>query len=186
MFTKPEQQFLLSIARKTIERHLMGGDVFVPDLRTVPPTLCDVRASFVTLTKDFELRGCMGTVEPYQPLYVDVIKNALAAAFDDDRFFPVTTAELADIAIEVSVLTLPTVVSFSSPDDLLSKLTVGVDGVIVEKDGHSATYLPQVWDEILDKHDFMSSLCLKAGLAPDAWLQPGVLVETYQVEIMRE
>ena len=104
----------------------------------------------------------------------------------DDRFFPVSAEELPDIAIELSMLTVPQPLTFTSPEDLMDKLTVGVDGVILSKGTESATYLPQVWDEILDKHDFLSSLCLKAGLAPDAWQRPGITIETYQAEIVRE
>ena len=156
--------------------------------RPVPTAkgLLEPRASFVTLTKEFELRGCIGSLSAVRPLYVDVIENAYAAAFEDDRFFAVTKEELPEIHIEVSVLTPPQTLLFSSPEDLLNKLTVGVDGVVVSLGNKSATYLPQVWDEILDKHDFMSSLCLKAGLEPNAWQSPDIKVETYRVEIAGE
>lgn len=196
MYIAEEKQILLKLARKSIEHFLNTGEKFAPSPLqspsgrgtddSTPPSLRERRACFVTLTKDFELRGCIGSLTANRPLYVDVIENAYAAAFEDDRFFPVTKEELDEIKIEISVLTPAKPLAFSSPDELLNKLTVGVDGVIISNGEKSATYLPQVWDEILDKQDFMSSLCLKAGLAPDAWRSPGLSVETYQVEIVTE
>ena len=200
MFTTKEKQFMLQLAREAIGFYLETGkkltvgegeQQFAPTHRGVliyAPTgaLAEPHACFVTLTKDFELRGCMGHLEAMQPLYLDIIDNAIAAAFEDDRFFPVTKEELTEIQIEISVLTRPEPVTFSSPQELLSQLTVGVDGVIVESGTRNATYLPQVWDEILEKDNFMSSLCLKAGLEPDDWKKRGMKVWRYQVEIISE
>lgn len=186
MYSLSEKQYLIKLSRQAIERYLADKTILTIDAATLPATLQEKRACFVTLTKDFELRGCIGSLEPYQALYLDVIQNSLSAAFEDDRFFPVSKEELPDLVIDISVLSLPQPLIFSSPDDLLNKLTIGVDGVVVTKEGKSATYLPQVWDEILDKHDFMSSLCLKADLAPDAWQKPGCAVATYRVENITE
>ncbi|MSU75586.1 MAG: AmmeMemoRadiSam system protein A [Candidatus Magasanikbacteria bacterium] len=191
MFIESEKKILLRLARQSIEYFLDTGKKLVlgrDSSRPVPTpeSFIEPRACFVTLTKDFELRGCIGSLEAIRPLYLDVIENAYAAAFEDGRFFSVTKEELSEIHIEVSVLTPPQPLVFSSADELLNKLTVGVDGVIISKGNKSATYLPQVWDEILDKNDFLSSLCLKADLAPDDWQKPGIKVETYQVEIITE
>ena len=190
MYLVEEQQFLLRLARQSIEYFLktgskLNGNGMLPRA-LLTGGLRENRACFVALTKDFELRGCIGHLEATQPLYLDVIDNARAAACADDRFFPVTKAELVEIQIEISVLTAPRQLQFDSPDDLLAQLTVGVDGVIISRDEKNATYLPQVWDEILDKHDFLSSLCLKAGLEPDDWQKPGLQAQTYRVEIIQE
>jgi len=186
MFSNDERQFIIALARQAIEHWLDMGEKLVLDSSGAPTTgaLTETRACFVTLTKNFELRGCIGSIEAIKPLYLDVIDNAAAAAFEDDRFFPVTKEELEEIEIEVSVLTKPHRLIFSSAEDLFGKLTIGVDGVIVKRGNKSATYLPQVWDEMLEKHNFMSSLCLKAGLEPDDWQKPGLEVFTYQVEII--
>lgn len=192
MFTPEDKQFMVRLARKAIAYFLETGEKLVVGdggVYQYAPTrgvLIEPHACFVTLTKNFELRGCVGHLEATQPLYVDIIDNAIAAAVEDDRFFPVTKEELAEIQIEISVLTKPEPVDWPIGAQNIVPLQVGVDGVIIEKDGHTATYLPQVWDEILDKHDFMSSLCLKAGLEPDAWQKPGVKVFKFKVEIVTE
>ena len=189
MFSSTERKNILKIARLAIERQLeTGQDLEGKEVQSLlTPEMTKKRACFVTLKKNIvELRGCIGHVEAVQPLYKDVIENAVSAAFKDDRFFPVTQDELPEIEIEVSVLTDPTTVNFSSSQELLDKLEVGVDGVIIQKDSKGATYLPQVWDEMLEKHNFLSSLCLKAGLEPDDWQKPGVEVFTYRVEAISE
>lgn len=190
MFTSQEKKSILLIARQAIEHYLetqerLGVDGDVQFL--VTPALEARRACFVTLKKNIvELRGCMGHLEAVQPLYLDIIDNAVAAGFEDSRFFPLTKEELSEIEIEVSVLAEPKKVEYSSPEELMDKLTVGVDGVIVKRGDKSATYLPQVWDEMLEKHNFLSSLCLKADLPPDAWQKSDVEIFTYKVEAVTE
>lgn len=187
MYTPEEQKWFLKLARQAIAEYFETAH----RLNLQPDQIWEcgkkMGACFVTLTtNEFELRGCIGSLEAREPLYLDVMDNAIAAAFKDDRFYPLPKNELDNISISVSVLTPPQKLDFSSPDDLLNKLTVGVDGVVVKKGGKSATYLPMVWDEMLEKHNFLSSLCLKAGLEPDDWQKPGLSVETYRVESFSE
>ena len=94
--------------------------------------------------------------------------------------------ELKQIQIEISVLSVPKPLEFSSPQDLLTKLRPKVDGVVLRAEGRSATYLPQVWEQLPDKQEFMNELAGKAGLSADAWQQPGAEVLTYQVEAFKE
>lgn len=146
--------------------------------------LKEKRGTFVTLhTKDGQLRGCIGHIEPVQEIYKDVIENALAAAFDDSRFLPLKKEEMGDIEIEISVLTNPEPLNYTSADDLLNKLQPLRDGVIIEKGRFGATYLPQVWEDLSDKAEFLSSLCLKAGLPADEWRSGQLKVLTYQAEV---
>ncbi len=184
MFSQPDKDFIVQLARQAIELYVAKKTKLQIEESTVPESVRAKRACFVTLTQDFELRGCIGHLEATQPLYIDIVDNAIAAATEDDRFNPVTVAELPTVDIEVSVLTEPVKVIFTTPTELLEKLTVGVHGVILSYDGHSATFLPQVWDELLDKKEFMAALSVKAGLAPSAWMESGVTVYTYQVEIV--
>ena len=121
-----------------------------------------------------------------QEIYKDVIENALAAAFEDTRFSPLEKEEMGDIEIEISVLTKPEPLVYSSPDDLLNKLQPLRDGVIIRKGRYGATYLPQVWEGLSDKNEFMSSLCLKAGLSEDEWRRGDLKVFTYQAEVFYE
>ncbi len=190
MFSVQDKKSILLIARQAIEHRLETGEKLGADSDVqflVTEALEKNRACFVTLKKNIvELRGCMGHLEAMQPLYLDVIDNAVAAAFEDPRFFPVTKDELRDIEIEVSVLTEPKRLEYSSSQEIMDKLIVGVDGVIVRRGDKNATYLPQVWDEMLEKHNFLSSLCLKADLPPDAWEKPGIEIFTYRVEVVTE
>jgi AmmeMemoRadiSam system protein A len=139
-------------------------------------------ASFVTLTIGGGLRGCIGSIEPRQPLALDVQENALSAAFRDPRFPPLRREELDQVHIEVSVLTRPQPLDYTDPDDLLARLRPHVDGVIIERGWHRATFLPQVWEKLPDPHEFLAHLCLKAGLPSDDYRRPGLQVQTYQVE----
>ncbi len=150
------------------------------------PALRAEGASFVTLTIDGDLRGCIGALEPYQPLAADVREHAVAAALEDPRFPPVSRDELDRIKIEISRLTLPKRLEYTDAADLLSKLQPNVDGVIVRDGFRRATFLPQVWEKIPDKVDFMENLCYKMGEEPDVWRHKHLEVLTYQVEEFQE
>ncbi len=138
-------------------------------------------ASFVTLTKRGELRGCIGSLLAHQSLIDDVSQNACNAAFEDPRFPPVREAELGDIHIEVSILSEPKKISFRSPQDLLSKVNPTM-GIILRKGPASATFLPQVWEELPAKVDFFEHLSIKAGLPKDGWKNAEVSYYTVDVE----
>jgi AmmeMemoRadiSam system protein A len=116
----------------------------------------------------------------------DVREHAVAAALEDYRFPPVSEKELPQIRIEISRLTLPQVLSYSSADDLLARLHPGVDGVILRDGMRRATYLPQVWEKIPDPQEFLASLCQKMGAGPDTWRLRHLEVLVYQVEDFHE
>jgi MEMO1 family protein len=177
-----ERKFLLGLARSTVREVVSSGKV--PDVPAagVGPALTAPKACFVTLTKRGELRGCIGHLTAIMPLYRAVVDNARNAALRDPRFPPVTWREVDQLAIEISVLTEPQPLAFSSPDDLLRKLQPRRDGVILQIGGHTATYLPQVWDQIPDKTAFLDSLAEKAGLSAGDWRQRGTKVFIYHVE----
>ncbi len=181
-----DREILLKLARETIARVLAGNEPPPVDLDSLSEELRQPGASFVTLTSGGVLRGCIGSIEPRQPLALDVRENALGAAFRDPRFRPLSRAELPQVHIEVSVLTRPQPFPFASPDDLLTRLRPNVDGVIIERGWHRATFLPQVWEKLPDPREFLSQLCLKAGLPPDDYRRPGLQVLTYQVEKFEE
>jgi AmmeMemoRadiSam system protein A len=144
------------------------------------------RATFVTLTIDGQLRGCIGSLMPVEPLYLDVIHRAAAAALDDPRFKPVQEDELKKINVEVSVLSVPRQLMFKSPQDLLDKLKPGVHGVILVVRNRQATYLPQVWEQIPDKEEFLGQLSKKAGLSETSWKDPDAVVFVYHDEAFKE
>jgi uncharacterized protein len=142
-------------------------------------------ASFVTLTKQGDLRGCIGTLEAHRALGADVRANAMAAAFRDPRFKPLTTAEFATVRVEVSVLSAVAAMSFRDEADALAQLRPAVDGVIFQYGFHRSTFLPHVWEDFRDPRIFMGHLKHKAGLPPDLW-DPAIKLSRYTVMKWRE
>jgi len=181
-----DRRYLLRLARETIIRHPRREGPPPVDLDTLPESLTRNGASFVTLTKYGQLRGCIGSLEPRRPLVLDVRENAVSAAFHDPRFPPVRPDELGVLDIEVSVLSPPQPLSYDGLDDLIARLRPGVDGVVIEHGWNRATFLPQVWEKLPDPHEFLQHLCLKAYLPSDAYRHPGLDVYTYQVEKFEE
>ncbi len=177
-------RYLLKLARDAIKLYVREGKRLEP--QTNDPMLKENKGVFVTLEKNGQLRGCIGHLEGMQPLYIDVRDNAINAAFHDPRFKPVDVSELADIEIEVSVLTVPELVVADSPEAYLEKIRPGSDGIILECGGRSATYLPQVWETLPGKEEFLSSLCMKAGLSGDCWREPEARIYKYQVVAFKE
>ncbi|HRD33260.1 MAG TPA: AmmeMemoRadiSam system protein A [Rhodocyclaceae bacterium] len=155
---------LPALARRAIERHLAGSERLVPG---DDPRLRARGASFVTLDKAGELRGCMGSTRPQRPLGEDLVANAISAATADPRFPPVDAAELAGLRIEVSVLSAPEFIDFADERALCESLRPGVDGLILFAGCRNATFLPQVWEQLPDPAMFFAALKQKAGLAPD-------------------
>jgi AmmeMemoRadiSam system protein B/AmmeMemoRadiSam system protein A len=138
-------------------------------LRNVPRPLMSARASFVTVTLDGALRGCVGSVTPHQALAVDVAASAYKAAFSDPRFPPVSTDEAARIGIGVSILSHMRPIEFSSEAGLIDALNPDIDGVVLTHGAQRGLFLPQVWESLRDPREFVAHLKLKAGLAPDFW-----------------
>lgn len=174
-----EKKFCGSLAHKSIEYFFDNGALLKVEKEDVPEKLLEKKACFVTLTKNGNLRGCIGHLEAVRPLYVGIIENAVNAAFCDSRFPPLGRDELSSLKVEVSVLTDPIEVKFSSCDVLLKKISAGKDGLIIQKGDCSATFLPSVWEELPEKEEFLSHLCLKAGLSAEEWRLPGIRVLKY-------
>lgn len=184
--TPDEKQTLLRLARQALELGVRGEKLPPLDWGTLSPTLRADGASFVTLTVNGDLRGCIGALEAYQPLVEDVREHAIAAALNDYRFRPVQVAELNGIHLEVSRLTAPVPLDYKSPEDLLAKLRPGVDGVLLRDGDRRATFLPQVWEKLPSPEDFLDNLCHKMGAAPNLWRHKHLDVSTYQVEEFHE
>lgn len=160
---------LLDLARRSIGTGVDTGRPLVVTPAEFHRDLKTVRASFVTLESDGRLRGCIGHLEAVQPLVVDVVENAFAAAFRDPRFAPVTADELDDIVIKLSLLTRPEPMAFEDEADLLRQLRPGEDGLILQDGPNRGTFLPSVWSSLPDPADFLVHLKLKAGLAGNHW-----------------
>ncbi|MDZ4201240.1 MAG: AmmeMemoRadiSam system protein A [Gallionella sp.] len=178
---------LTGIARAAIAAALGCPDKPLPQ----EDWLNEPGATFVTLTQNGRLRGCIGSLQAHRALAEDVRHNARAAAFNDPRFAPLQAGELDNIICEVSLLSPPQTMTFRDEADALAQLRPGVDGLILEysapSDGrcHRSTFLPQVWEQLPDPHLFMAQLKRKAGLPDDFW-DDGMRLSRYTVSKWRE
>ncbi len=179
------EKILLTIARESIKNNFLNNKSDFSSFFKEYPELKENGASFVTLTKNGNLRGCIGSITAYRSLLDDVISNAQSSAFRDPRFPPLSFEELDKITIEVSILTKPQVLEYKDYEDLKNKINSGVDGVILKEGYQQATFLPQVWDELSSFDSFFSHLCLKAGMGSDC-LQLHPEISVYQVEKVKE
>jgi AmmeMemoRadiSam system protein B/AmmeMemoRadiSam system protein A len=159
---------LLALARGAIG-HRLAETAAAPRV-DAPLWLRQAGATFVTLTHAGKLRGCIGSLEARRTLGEDVVANALAAAFADPRFAPLSATEWPATQVEVSLLSTPKPIPFADEAELFDAIEPGVDGLIVQLNERRATFLPQVWESIPDKRRFVAELVAKAGLAPDTRL----------------
>lgn len=174
---------LIGLARAAIARALHVRDAPAP--APAPPWTREPGASFVTLTLDGRLRGCLGSLAAVRPLGEDVEQNARAAALRDPRFSPLTRAEADVVEIEVSVLSPVTPLPVADRAEAAARLRPGVDGVVLTCGGRRATLLPQVWRALPDPDRFLDALLRKAGL-PEGWWRDDVTLGTYTVTELRE
>ena len=174
-------QALLIIARNAIgARFGRAAAAFTPQ-----PELAAAGATFVTLTQNGQLRGCIGSLEPYRALAEDVAENALAAAFRDPRFAPLAADELAHTRVEVSLLGAARAIDFADENDAIAQLRPGIDGLILGYGSRRATFRPQVWETLPEARRFVAQLKLKAGLPADFWA-PGISLARYEVKKWKE
>ncbi|MEI8054667.1 MAG: AmmeMemoRadiSam system protein A [bacterium] len=182
-FTTKEKQLLLNAADSAIKFVLEKHQVLQIKLEDYPEKLRDPGASFVTLEINKELRGCIGSLEAYQPLIQDVAQNAYAAAFRDPRFYPLSTEEHPNITMHISVLSKPEQISFTSEKDLLNQIRPGIDGLILSDQSYRGTFLPAVWESLTTPELFLRHLKLKAGLPENYWSDT-IKIERYTTEVI--
>jgi len=172
---------LLALARAAIA-YSLGLKAATPEM---PPWLQEPGASFVTLTQNGQLRGCIGSLAAHRPLGDDVRANAVAAALRDPRFPALTAAEWERIQVEVSVLSPMQPLAFNSEAEALAQLRPHLDGVVLEYGSHRGTFLPQVWEQLPTPKEFMAHLKSKAGLPASFWAD-GVRLQRYTVDKWKE
>ena len=189
-FTEKQGQLLVDLARKTILEKLSGNSIPIEPNSQAHALNDEIFqahcGTFVTLKIQGQLRGCIGNLTAEESVLEGVKRNAVNAAFHDPRFASLTAAELDRTEIEVSILTVPQPLEYLDSRDLIRKLRINVDGVIVRKGHASATFLPQVWEQLPKPEGFLTHLCQKAGLSPDAWKRSELEVLTYQVQYFEE
>lgn len=145
------------------------------------PFLHEPKATFVTLTFNGHLRGCIGSLIAHRTLLDDLIYNAKSAAFNDPRFPPLSKEEFSFVNLEISLLSTPLKVDYTDKEDLKNKIQQGVDGIILKSGYHQATFLPQVWESLPSFEEFFKALCQKAGLNGNC-LDDKPTIFTYNVE----
>jgi AmmeMemoRadiSam system protein A len=181
------KEFLLNLSRDTILKRLglPPGRLNSKD-GDIPDEVKKDGACFVTLTMNGDLRGCIGTMEARRALYLDVIANSVNAAFNDPRFSPMSKNEISGTKIEISVLSPRKEIDYSDLSDLKKKIIPGKHGVYLSHLYYSATFLPQVWEQLETHEQFFAHLCVKAGLSHDFLLYNHPNVQIYTVENFEE
>ncbi len=160
---------LLRLAASSIEHGLETGQPLMPDMSTAPGDLAAPGACFVTLKKNGQLRGCIGSPEAHRPLLTDVAVNAYGAAFRDPRFPILEASELPEVTLSISVLSPQAPMTIRDEADLLAQLRPGIDGLVIADGGKRALFLPSVWEQLPDKRAFLMHLKRKAGMAGNHW-----------------
>jgi AmmeMemoRadiSam system protein A len=174
---------LLDLAGESIRHGLVHRRPLMVDLGGFAPEFALKRATFVTLTQDSQLRGCIGTLAAVRPLAEDVAHNAFAAAFRDPRFPPLEAQEFEHLDIHLSLLTPATPLNFASEADVLGQLMPFEDGLILEDHGRRGTFLPSVWESLPEPAQFLEHLKLKAGLPRNHWSDT-VKIWRYRTEVI--
>jgi|SRR3989344_3059006 len=184
MVNDKEGEFLLGVARLAIESELKRENFHLYNMPY--PNLNEKRGVFVTLTRNNELRGCIGNIHPIHSIYQSVVKNATAAAFSDNRFKPVTKDELNNIRVEVSILTEPVKLLSKLRQEILDKIIEFKHGVVMINNMNEGVFLPQVWEQLPQKEDFLNHLCLKACILPEMWHDKDTEIYLFEVQKFKE
>jgi uncharacterized protein len=180
-YSQQQRLTLLELARASIVHGIESGTPLTINAKDYDPELQQLRACFVTLNQNQQLRGCIGSLQASRSLVVDVCENAFAAAFRDPRFNPLKSSELDGLLISISVLTPAEEMSFQSEQDLIQQIKPGIDGLILKEGYKRGTFLPAVWEQLPNAEEFLKHLKLKAGLPADYW-SDSIRVSRYGAE----
>ncbi len=183
MFDDIARKRLLSLARTAIGIHLHDKDIELPGA-FADPVYSEHRGVFVKLYLHGELRGGLGSFTPERPVAQAVVENAIAAAFGDPRYPPVSAADFADLLVEISIISLPEIILWHDEAQLFSALSENIHGVALEEGSDVANFFPQMWSQFPNKKEFLQQLSLKAGLKADAWKT--ATIKKYTVESFSE
>lgn len=188
MLTEEQGKVLIRLSRQVIEENLeIDPTDPVSDKELKDPVFQDHKPLFITLNKNGCLRGCIGCLIGTEPLVEAVKRHSVNAAFFDQRFPPVTKEEVAELQINISLLTDPQPLDYKDSKELQEKLRPGVDGVILRDPSMgAATFLPQVWEQLPTVSQFLDHLCGKAGMPEDSWRKKSLEIQTYQVQYFKE
>lgn len=179
--TPKDKKFVICFVKNAISEYVTNNAVIkIP--KKYPGSLNKTNGVFVTLTENGELRGCVGFCSTRRKI-IENLRDAAIESCLDSRFLPIGAEELPYLDFDVSILTEPTIIKAENPAELLKKITPKKDGLIIECNGNSGLFLPQVWDEIPQKEEFLRHLCVKAGIPVDAW-KNGAIIYKFEAEII--
>lgn len=178
-YTNDEKDNLLNLAKQSIENGLKFGRPLKVNLDDYSNKLTEQLATFVTLHKDEQLRGCIGSLIAHHPLVIDIAENAYSSAFSDPRFPQLKQEELNQLKIDISILTPPEPITFAGRANLLEQIRPGIDGLILSEGFNRGTFLPSVWESLPEKEEFLQNLFMKAGLKHNYW-SDNIHVERYE------
>jgi len=183
MLSLSDGEELVRLARKTVADYIKDTKLKIKETR-----FKEKRGVFVSIHTfpSSMLRGCIGYPYPIFQLGEAVQKASISAAFNDVRFQPLAENDLKKIVFEVSVLTQPKIINVNNPEEYLGKIEKGNDGLIIEHGSCSGLLLPQVWEQIPDKEEFLTTLCWKAGLTPDYWKDKDTKIYCFRVQAFAE
>jgi AmmeMemoRadiSam system protein A len=184
-FELEERKLLLQLARTSLLCAVSGSSEPTP-LAALPSKLLEQHACFVTLTQAGMLRGCMGNLLPRAALYQTVTENTRNAALRDPRFPPLEKNELGEVQIEITVLSQLEPLRYNSVDELLNQLQPGEHGVFLQLGASIATFLPQVWEQVPDRIQFLDRLAQKCGGSSSAWREKDAQLCVYYAEYFSE
>jgi len=181
MLSEQHRQRLKAVAQDSVQHGLTVQTALHVELTNTSLELSTLKASFVTLKINGNLRGCIGTLEAHRSLIEDVAHNAYAAAFKDSRFSPVTEKEISRLQYHISVLSVPQTMQIDNEADLYRQLQAGRDGIVLIDKNHRSTFLPCVWESLTTPQSFIEQLKIKAGLDANYW-SDSINFERYEVE----
>lgn len=168
-YSQQHKQNMLDIAWQALQYGLEQRRPLEVDTKQFDEILQCQQATFVTLEKNDQLRGCIGSLQAIEPLIINIAHNSYRAGFEDPRFSPITALELPLLSIHISILSQPTAMVVEDEQDLLTQLQPNIDGLILKEHGYQSTFLPSVWHSLPKAKDFVQQLKLKAGLPQNYW-----------------
>ena len=168
-FAKTYGKVLMQIVHLSLEKAVKHNKHYSPSRANYPEDIFDKGASFVTLRKKGELRGCIGSILPNSSIAQDIASNTYLASKEDSRFSPITEDELKEIKYSISLLSGFEKIPYKSEQDLLNKIKQGIDGIVIRDGDRQGVFLPSVWSELPDKTEFFKQLKVKAGMNPNYW-----------------
>ena len=181
MLNEASRKLLKELALSSIKHGVDTGRPLAIDPDDYAPELRAHKATFVTLHRHHQLRGCIGMLQPIRPLVEDIAQNAWSAAFRDPRFPALRADEVDDLDLHISILNEPEAMAFTSEENLIEQIRPGIDGLILEDADNRGTFLPSVWESLPDAADFFRHLKVKAGLPQHYWSDT-LSVQRYTVE----